>query len=195
MTIRNQVGNLLTGSSGTGAFVGANSPTLVTPNLIIARATTLSFNPSTGGIIGTTTNNNTNAGNVGEFISTVILSANAANLTTGTPYGGLVVALTAGDWDVWGNVVFNGGVTTIVQFVECQINTSIGYASNSTTTCAIDYGTPITTPFAQGTIGIISNVARLSFSAASTNIYLVVAAGFTVSTMTYCGGIYARRRR
>lgn len=47
MTAVNQVGNALTGVTGTGAFVGATSPTLVTPTLGVASATSVNFGGST----------------------------------------------------------------------------------------------------------------------------------------------------
>ena len=43
MAVINQVGNALTGSTGTGAFVGENTPTLITPELGVATATSLTF--------------------------------------------------------------------------------------------------------------------------------------------------------
>jgi len=46
MTAINQVGNALTGSTGTGTFVGANTPTLITPVLGAATATSISFGGS-----------------------------------------------------------------------------------------------------------------------------------------------------
>ncbi len=46
MAVINQVGNALTGSTGTGAFVGENTPTLITPVLGVATGT--SFNTITG---------------------------------------------------------------------------------------------------------------------------------------------------
>lgn len=46
MAVINQVGNALTGSTGSGAFVGATSPTLITPNLGVSSATSISFGGS-----------------------------------------------------------------------------------------------------------------------------------------------------
>lgn len=43
MAVLNQVGNSLTGLTGTGAFVGANTPTLITPALGVATATSINF--------------------------------------------------------------------------------------------------------------------------------------------------------
>jgi hypothetical protein len=47
LTAINQVGNSLTGLTGTGAFVGANTPTLITPVLGAATATSINFGGST----------------------------------------------------------------------------------------------------------------------------------------------------
>lgn len=46
MTTINQIGNSLAGASGTGSFVGSNSPSLITPNLDIASATSINFGGS-----------------------------------------------------------------------------------------------------------------------------------------------------
>ncbi len=43
MTTKNQIDLGLSGSSGTGSFVGTNSPTLVTPTLGVASATSINF--------------------------------------------------------------------------------------------------------------------------------------------------------
>jgi hypothetical protein len=46
MAVINAVGNALTGSTGSGAFVGANTPTLITPIIGVASGTSLSFGSS-----------------------------------------------------------------------------------------------------------------------------------------------------
>lgn len=43
MTTKNAVGNSLNGSTGSGAFVGATSPSLTTPTLGVASATSIAF--------------------------------------------------------------------------------------------------------------------------------------------------------
>lgn len=49
MPVVNSVGNPLTGSTGTGAFVGENTPSLTTPSLGAATATSINFG---GGALG-----------------------------------------------------------------------------------------------------------------------------------------------
>ncbi len=56
MATTNAVGNSLTGSTGSGAFVGANSPTLVTPVLGAATGTSLNLGGSTLSTYTATTN-------------------------------------------------------------------------------------------------------------------------------------------
>ncbi len=43
MTVINQAGNTLTGASGSGNFTGVNTPTLITPILGVATATSINF--------------------------------------------------------------------------------------------------------------------------------------------------------
>lgn len=47
MPVVNQVGNALTGSTGTGSFVGSTNATLTTPNIGAATATSINFGGST----------------------------------------------------------------------------------------------------------------------------------------------------
>lgn len=47
MTTINAVGNGLAGATGTGSFVGSTSPTLITPTLGVANATSINFGGST----------------------------------------------------------------------------------------------------------------------------------------------------
>jgi hypothetical protein len=81
MATNNSVDVGLAGSTGTVNFVGSTSPTLVTPILGAATATSVTFSPTTGGIVGTTTNDNAGAGKVGEFISSVITTGATVTFT------------------------------------------------------------------------------------------------------------------
>jgi hypothetical protein len=107
MTVINSVGNALTGSTGTVNFVGSNTPTLITPVLGAASATSLSFS-STTGLIGTTTNDSAASGTVGQYISSNIVQVSFVDITAGANITS--ISLTAGDWDVGGNcsIIFGG---------------------------------------------------------------------------------------
>lgn len=58
----------VTDETGSGALVFATSPTLVTPTLGAASATSIAFT-STTGVIGTTTNDDAATGSVGEYLT------------------------------------------------------------------------------------------------------------------------------
>lgn len=182
----------VTDETGTGSLVFATTPTLTTPVLVDAAATNIAFSPSTGGIIGTTTNNNTNAGNVGEYMEAEVLSGAPVSLTTGTTANITSITLTAGDWDVTGAVVFTPAGTTTVQSLFASTNTT-----SATLPTAPNKGAyfGVAASFTTGQ-GQIANIGSRRYSVAgSTQVFLVANATFGVSTMTAFGIIHARRRR
>src|SRR5579863_4104971 len=72
-----------------------------------------------GAILGTSGTAAAAAGSVGEIIRSTIPSGSAVALTTATPANVTSVALTPGDWDVWGVVDFNpAGTTSITQLIS-----------------------------------------------------------------------------
>jgi len=304
MAVVNQVGNALTGSTGTGAFVGDNTPTLVTPNIGAATGTSLSVsgaiastastitagtnvfltqaaatarlvsltgnqtntgqlnlqagpgsatyggamtlygnahatlpgyvnvglsnnastpkftitsNPFSGGsevfsvnnvgttivagslttsqtagIIGTTTNNDAAALSVGQLVSSVIVAGSAVSLTTATPANVTSISLTAGDWDVWGNVTFIPAATTNVVQARGWISSTSITEPDASLYSGIQ--NPAAGEVPAGNFGFGVPSQRLSL-AGTTTIYMSVTQAFTVDTLTVCGGIYARRRR
>jgi hypothetical protein len=132
--------NLLTSAAGTTGTTSTNvvfstSPTLVTPTLGAATATSLTFSPTTGGIVGTTTNDNAGSGKVGEYLeqkqnttSNVGSTGSYFDLTT-------KITLTAGDWDVSGSVEYfqNGGT-----FSSTDLLLGIGSVANNNSTSLLD---------------------------------------------------------
>ena len=196
MTTRNEVDTVLSGSTGTGSFVGSTSPTLVTPTLGAATATTLTFSPTTGGIVGTTTNDDTNAGNVGEVISSVVLSGSAVSMATNTTKDVTTISLTAGDWDVWSELWINSAASTQITFIGFGINTTSATLI-SVPTLSASYTQLVGVTYTSGGTGYpVSNTAvcRLSLSG-TTTVYLSAKLTFTVSTASTYGKILARRRR
>ena len=68
----------------------------------------------TGGVSiqGVASNANASAGNVGEYITSNIPNGSAVSLTNGTAQNITSISVTAGDWDIFGNVTgFIAGVT------------------------------------------------------------------------------------
>jgi hypothetical protein len=146
---------------------------------------------SLNGIAGTPTNNNANAGSVGEYVSSTVAQGSAVSLTNGTPANVTSISLTAGDWDVWGTVAYSPGGTTVTT------NIISGISTTSATLPAVASGAyayiPVT--FSTGSAPIIPvGTTRISI-ASTTTVYLVAQSAFTTSTNAAYGGIYARRRR
>jgi hypothetical protein len=150
-------------------------------------AASLTFSPTTQGIVGTTTNDNAGAGYVGEFVSSERLSSSFLTLTIGAVTNVTSITLTAGDWDVWGNIS--------IQFTNNDGDYAFG-AINTTSATLVDdslmsgyqYGA-ITTGYWRFTVPY----KRISVSS-NTTTYLVVQAGGT-GTVYAGGAIYARRVR
>lgn len=143
------------------------------------------------GIIGTTTNNDANTGSVGEFVSSTVAQGSALSLVSFTDKTVTSISLTAGDWDISGEVMVLVASTTSVTQVQ---------GSTSLTTNLIDESYKFayyTAAFAAGATSSIGwPIPRRRVSIASTTtVYLVARAGFTVSTASAWGRIDARRVR
>jgi len=211
-------GTGVTSSTGSGSVVLSTSPTLTTPTigaatatsinkvavtapatsatLTIANGTTLTSTSSTsvgqGQYLGTATNDNATAGNIGEYIQSELPFGSATSMTTGTAKTITSITLTAGDWNVWGLIVLNPAASTVI--------TSFSAAANTTTN---------TMPIPPNGGSYISQVITLPAGNAqaypigmqrycvstSTTVYLVSSVNFNTSTLTAYGGIYARRIR
>lgn len=162
----------------------ANSTGLIT---MLSAAVTGNFTPSqTNGIVGTTTNNNANAGSIGEYITA---SGTSISLTTGTAINITSISLTAGDWDVSGVIEFNPAGSTVITGMFASVSTTtgtlgaMGQRSSAQTTHSAGVGDQLPTP-----------VTRLSL-ASTTTVYLVANQFFSTSTCTASGLIRARRIR
>lgn len=178
-----------TTSTGSTNVVLSTSPTLVTPVLGAATATSLTFSPTTGGIVGTTTNNNVSAGSVGEYVSSSVSITNVS-LSSATAANVTSISLTAGDWDVRGNIVYSPSGTTSVTLVNGGINTTT--ATLPATNLYVGWAGSATVP--PGLFGYEQAEQRLSLSG-TTTVFLVTSVSFGVSTLTAGGTLSARRVR
>jgi len=154
-------------------------------NLVVAGSVTPS---QTGGLVGTTTNNNANAGSVGEYISSTVASGSSISLSSGVSANVTSISLTAGDWDVFGAVQFTAGATT---------TQTAYYGCISTVSATLIGGQTAVTPglaTGQALAGVGAPQIRLSL-ASTTTVYLVAESIFGTSTMNAYGFIGARRRR
>lgn len=198
--------NQLLYSSATSTIAGlatANNGILVTSsggvpsisNTVGAGLTmpSITFN-TTSGIIGTTTNNNAAAGSVGEFMTNNLPVGTPLGLTTGTATDVISLALTAGDWDVWGNVGFTGNASTLVQDLLGWSSSSSATIPSANNYANVVYGATGVAIFAQSSPVFNVPVIRYSLSAPTT-VYLTVYTDFSISTLSAFGVINARRRR
>lgn len=148
---------------------------------------------STTGIVGTTTNDNAAAGSVGEYISSTVAIGSAVSLVNATSKTITSISLTAGDWDVHGNIGFIAAGGTTIGAIAAAIS-----ATDNTLPTAPNggsYNTIVATLAAGITTNVIpTGMTRISL-ASTTTYYLVANSSFSVSTMTAFGFIGARRVR
>jgi hypothetical protein len=171
--------NALGGSGGvTGAtssdVVFSASPTITTPN-----------------VVGVVDASSANAGSVGEVISSTVPAASFVTLSTNTSVNVTSISLTAGDWDVYGNIGFTvGGNST-------AYNASISTTSATLSTPDNMSGslTRIACTFTSGQNQHLAiSPCRINVSS-TTTVYLVAQATFSSSTNRAYGKIWARRAR
>ena len=194
MATNNIINTALSGSTGTGSFCGATQPILITPIMgAINNNSSLTFS-STSGIIGSTTNDSAAAGSVGEIIIASIPVASAVALTTGTVTEVTHITLGAGDWDIFANVGFTGGATTLVKYVSGWPNSSVA-SINTTFMDLFAFETAGVAAFATGNISFSVNQSGALRQAGSSTVYLLARSVFTISTCSAYGYIYARRIR
>lgn len=147
---------------------------------------------------GTPTNDNAITGDVGEYITSTVASGSAVSLTTATPANITSISLTAGDWDIDSVVDFLPAASTSI--TQYNVAVSLTSATLSTQAGGSGLGTdPIlivnqAAAVPAAVVGIVPATVRLSI-AATTTVYLVAQAAFTVSTLAGYGTIRARRVR
>lgn len=148
--------------------------------------------PARGTFTGTPTNDNAAAGTVGEVIASTV--GNVA-LVTATAKSITSISLTAGDWDVSGNIALATSVSTNVT----SVNQSISQTNNVLDiTAGLYAATQYPGGFVPGntSTSIVMSAMHTQISlAATTTVYLVARAGFTVSACNAYGQIHARRAR
>ena len=184
MTTINSVGNGLSGVTGSGRHVGDNTPTLITPVLGAATATSVNFGASaTNGNIGMTGAATTASGVVGEIITVTVTASSATAISSGVTTNLANIVVPAGNWDIWGNFGING--TTVGTTV----------AGISTTSAALPnqefrfYDTP-----GAAASTVAACVPGFTYNNSGSNtFYLVINSSGTGSMIMY-GNIYARRR-
>lgn len=145
-----------------------------------------------GQLLGTLTNDDAAAGNVGEFISATVLAAAHVALTNNTPADVTSISLTAGDWDVFGNVVFDpAGTTTMTSLIAWTSAVSASFPTRPNAGGEIE----LTLSFLTGNPQTFPVPSRRLSLASTTTVYLSVYCSFGISTLHAYGFLGARRRR
>jgi hypothetical protein len=171
---------------GTTGKLGQNAA------LIIADTTGALSRSGNGGIPlqGTNTNDSAAAGFVGEFQTATLGAGSATPMTTITPKTITSISLTAGDWDLTGFVTYvQAGGTTMTACLSSisEVDNTRDIANEG----ILSFGAGITG--GANPTGFTPVVRKLL--SATTTIYLVGRADFSVSTCSGWGTIRARRVR
>ena len=177
----------------TAGVLQSDVATGTAPLLITSTTPVLNLNIPSAQIPGTTAGGNAAAGYIGEYLSASLASGSAVPLTTGVISSLISVALTAGDWDLSATIFFAFGATTSYQYLIYGISTSPTafwvqetqsrqvVPSSTVPTNVTDMGFPL------------PNV-RVNVTGPTT-MYLIIQAGFAISTLSAYGFIRARRVR
>jgi len=153
-----------TSSTGSGNVVLANSPTISTPDLV--------------GVIDAS---NAAAGSVGQVISSTISSGSAVSFSNGIDKDVTSITLTAGDWDVFGNVTFISSGGTTLTYAWCSLTSAT--RPDSSLYAEATGSSAMCTPYLRVNVTV------------NTTVYLSGRATIGSGTCTGAGGIYARRVR
>lgn len=140
-------------------------------------------------IAGTATNDNASAGNIGEFISSIIAQATPVAYVNNTAINVTSISLTAGDWDVWGNIALVSAGAAAVGILSWTSTTSATAPDAS-----LYSGIVHTAALISASSGANAPYRRYSLSA-TTTIYLGAYVTNTGAVGSVCGAIYARRAR
>lgn len=146
---------------------------------------------STNSIVGTATNNNAVAGNIGEEVNSLV--STYTNYTTTATYQNITsITLTAGDWDLSAFFTFsaNGATLTTTTDALFVISTTTASAAGAIEGQNIAYVTQAAPARLSGTI----TPYRVSLSA-TTTFYLNTQSTFTLGNPQFVGGLRARRMR
>lgn len=169
--------------ASTFTFTGATAVTFPTSGTLLTSAQPTINQPN---IVGVTDGSNAAAGSVGEIISSNIVFGSAVALTSTLSKNITSIALTAGDWDVFGDVHVTP--SAILTFFRGWINTvSATPPDVSLMSLSNPGGSNI------GSCGWPVPSRRVS-SAGATTVYLSAQCTFTATASGY-GNIYARRVR
>lgn len=165
--------------------------TVGTSGQLVASNGTSNVYINRGQIPATETNDNASAGNVGEYISSEVLSSAAVALTTAVSAAVTSITLTAGDWDIQGNIAFSVGTGGNLSIATATLNNSIAIPAESGLGATNRHSGSVS---ASSLIVLPTGCLRASINS-STTYYLIANATFGASSTGAYGFIGARRAR
>lgn len=152
------------------------------------------FNAVGSQLPGTATNDAANAGNIGEYVESVVAVGSPVSLVTATAKDITTITLTAGDWDISGEVSYQSATTTSLTAAFASISATL----NTIDVTAGRFSGNFFAAVVPGANNTAANVpvgpVRFSISG-STTYHLVAQATFTVAALNGYGIIRARRVR
>lgn len=197
MTTNNAVNVGLSGSTGSGKFVGDTSPTISGATLsgstvlgtpASGTLTNCTALPASAGTTCTATNDNASAGQLGEYISSTVLVGSSISLSNATAKTITSISLTAGDWEVSGSASTNNSGSATSSFFA-----GISTTDNTLPDAAYCWNAGGSATLGTEAGGAVATI-RASLSG-TTTYYLVGRATFSSGTQSGCGHIHARRVR
>ena len=183
----NVMSALATANSGVLTTDSSGVPS-ISSTLPAFTTSSITFSPTTGGIVGTTTNDSAAAGKVGEIVTASVTAASATSIATATPVNITSISLTAGQWLVVGN----GGITFAGangQFAGFWISTTSATLPDGSLRTGLSLVT--------GTMSVASHACGpvVLQLAGTTTVYLSAQCTFATSTAIRYGSITAIRSR
>lgn len=138
---------------------------------------------------GTIAADNAIGGTLGQIASSLVASGSAVSLTTATAANVTSISLTAGDWDVEGNVNYIAATATVTTKQAAVNSTS---ATLPTDGSEVYSGVQMTLVSVTDGIGLPRKRINVNIT---TTVYLIAQATFSAGAVTAFGSITARRVR
>jgi len=134
---------------------------------------------------------NAAAGQIGEYVTALVGAGNGPLLVSTTPAIITTISLTAGDWDVWGQVIFNNVTAGSTTVLTGQITTGTTITATADNNSTFNFGAWASFP---GNTNCPLTVCRMSLTA-TTTVYLLAQMTFSAGAPNAAGKICARRVR
>ena len=140
---------------------------------------------------GTATNDSASAGYIGEYIESIVSTATNYTVSTGVYQNITSISLTAGDWDIYGQMDIGPNGATLAGNMLCAISANSG----STTTDHVTGDNVLSVNGTASTSNFGQTVSWRRTISGTTTYYLKVSLAYSAGTPRFRGKIYARRRR